>query len=166
MSMRTLVVGIDGSPASRSALRLALDEAALHGGGVHAVTCWSESTTSRTGTDLPPADSYDHASRIQHKIIFEVTATAQEIHLVVGQIDEGDPGPLLVAAARKADGLLVGASNKGTLARLSGHEVVDYCVRHATVPVVVVPWKPTELGSLDLEAELSHDDDRSAPSFG
>jgi len=84
-----------------------------------------------------------------------VATTVEEIHCVVSEIDEGDPGPILVSAARKADGLLVGASSKGALARLTGHEVVEYCIRHAIVPVVVVPWTPTELASLDFEAELS-----------
>ena len=162
MNMPILVVGIDGSPASHSALRYALDEAATDGYGVHALTCWSESTRAKTGSRLPRADSYDHASRIQRKTIFEVAANAQEIRLVLCQIDEGAAGPLLVAAANKATKLIIGASPKRTLARMPGHDVDEYCLRHANVPVVVVPWRPDGLEEHDIEVDLRHDDRNSS----
>jgi nucleotide-binding universal stress UspA family protein len=164
MNMPILVVGIDGSPASHTALRYALDEARTQGYRVQALTCWSRATKAKTGPGLPGADSHDHASRIQRKTIFEVAHNAQEIRQVECQIEEGEAGPLLVAAADKAAKLIVGTSNKGTIARISGHDVDEYCLRHAKVPVVVVPWTPEGLDEREIEADLRHGEDRSNSS--
>ena len=154
MTHPLFVVGIDGSPASRTALRFAFDEAAAHGGEIHAITCWSGDVKSRNDPDLPPCDSYENASRVQRTIIFEVADDAREVAKVVREINEGEPGPLLVAAAAKATSLVVGATHEGPIARLTGHTVSDYCTRHAKVPVVVVPWVMTELEALDRDGAL------------
>lgn len=151
MTSPFFVVGIDGSPASRSALRFAFDESAAHGGEIHAITCWSGGVKEHNDPDLPPCDSYENASRVQRTIIFEVSEDAREVTKVVREIDEGEPGPLLVAAAAKATSLVVGATHEGPIARLTGHTVSDYCTRHAKVPVVVVPWVMTALDALDSQ---------------
>ena len=148
------VVGIDGSPASRTALRFAIGESAAHGGEVHAITCWSSDVKTHNDPNLPPCDSYENASRVLRTIIFEVSEDAREVSKVVREIDEGEAGPLLVAAAAKATSLVVGATHEGPIARLTGHTVTDYCTRHATVPVVVVPWVAAELEALDRHGDL------------
>ena len=154
MTHPLFVVGIDGSPASRSALRFAFGEAAAHGGEIHAITCWSSDVKSRNDPDLPPCNSYENASRVQRTIIFEVSDDAREVAKVVRELNEGEPGPLLVAAAARTTCLVVGATYEGPLARLTGHTDSDYCTRHATVPVVVVPWVMPELEALDRGGAL------------
>lgn len=154
MTRPLFVVGIDGSPASRSALRFAFNEVTAHGGSIHAVACWSGNAKEHSGSSLPPCDSYENASRILRTIIFEESADAKALSRVVREITEGDAGPALVAAARKATGLVIGATNEGPIARLTGHTVGDYCIRHSAVPVITVPWMDPAMEPLDLHGEL------------
>lgn len=163
VSRPTFVVAVDGSPASRSALRLALDEALPKHGIVRVVTCWSESNRRATGFGLPSLDSYDNASRVLRKTIFEVTGGAAELRMVVRQVDEGRPGPLLTAAARHATALFVGAPTRRSRPVWNENSVGAYCAHHSRVPVVVVPAMETELESLDLDEEL-RDHDRAPTS--
>lgn len=149
MTHPTYVVGIDGSPASRTALTMALAEARAHDGRIHAVTCWRHDTHEITDSGLPPADSYENASAIQRSVLFNQADEAGELEKVVREITEGDPGPALIAASRKASGLFIGATSAGTFSRLAHHSVSDHCLRHSHVPVTVVPYVPQIIESLD-----------------
>ena len=55
------------------------------------------------------------------------------------EVLEGEPGPLLVSAAREASLLVVGTRGHGALARLLLGSVSTYCAQHATCTVVIVP---------------------------
>ncbi|WP_425569330.1 universal stress protein [Nonomuraea salmonea] len=52
-----VVVGLDGSPPSLAALDFALDEAALRGGSVTALCCWSDCGSASWPEPLPFVDS-------------------------------------------------------------------------------------------------------------
>ncbi|GAA3560837.1 universal stress protein [Nonomuraea rosea] len=52
-----IVVGVDGSPPSLAALAFALDEAALRGGAVTALCCWTPCGSSSWQDPLPFVDS-------------------------------------------------------------------------------------------------------------
>lgn len=147
------VVGVDGSPASRSALSHAFDEVSAHGGQVRAVICWSRNVKAINNSELPPANSYENASQILHSVVFEESGNANELRQVVREITEGDPGPALIAASRHATALLIGATNEGTISRLTHHSVSDYCLRHAHVPVTVVPYVPHAIEDFDHDGE-------------
>ena len=52
----------------------------------------------------------------------------------------GNPGPVLVGAARRdGDRLVVGAGRRGTFGRLRHGKVSRYCLAHAGCPVIAVP---------------------------
>lgn len=157
MSKPFLLVGIDGSPTSRPALRYALDEAQARGYVVRAMTCWSAEMTAKYGTGVPSAASYEDAVEVLNSVIQQTTVSAAEVHLVVALVDEGEPGPLLVSASRKAAALILGAPHRGFFAQLAGHKAGDYCIRHAAVPVVVVPWEIDELDENDIYRDLRLD---------
>ncbi len=132
-----IVVGVDGSHPAQLALRWAITEAGVRGCPVHVVHAWSIGTardfvwTSRR--DLR-ADS--------HALLDTAITTARE-HVgapvpVVRLSMEGRPGPVLVEAARGASLLVLGAHEAHWGSSGLG-SIGFYCVRHASVPVAVVP---------------------------
>jgi len=58
------------------------------------------------------------------------------------RVVEGQAGPVLVEAAEGADLLVVGNRGHGGLAEALLGSVGQYCVRHASCPVVIMRGKP------------------------
>ncbi|MET0448460.1 MAG: universal stress protein [Aeromicrobium sp.] len=155
MSTATIVVGIDGSPASHSALRMAIDEAALRRSRVMVVTCWSSDARHLThGPATHEADTFDRARTVALQALASVDATDVERTHIVTSTAEGQPGHELVHASRCSELLVIGSTTRGGLARRSGKTVVDYCLRFSDVPVLVVPYAPVTLDQVDIDREL------------
>ncbi len=136
----TVVVGVDGSPESRAALRFAVDEAVRRGSRLEVVTGWVWGTPlpdplSQTNT----VDAREHAEAVQRAAIKDVLAGRTEVPVIVESIVHGYGADVLLAAAERAEMLVVGHAARGTLSRVILGSVSEYLVRHATVPVVVVP---------------------------
>lgn len=129
-----IVVGVDGSRAAQQALRWALTEAASRDCPVHAVHAWN----------LGRVHDFQWASRRSLRADSQAllrTAVAACRHTeprvpVSCHSVEGQPGPALVAAAREAS-LLVLGTHRGGSGGLGA--LARFCVRHLTVPVVVIP---------------------------
>ena len=155
MTVPTFVVGVDGTPASRSALRVAIDEATLRHGRVVLVVCWSKGAAPRSTRPAPhELDSAEKAAMIAQAAIASVAATSQERAHIVTSTSEGGPGPALVLAGRDADLLVIGSTTRGPIARHSGKTVVDHCLRHSDIPVLVVPYAPAGVEDVDIDREL------------
>jgi nucleotide-binding universal stress UspA family protein len=134
-----IVVGVDQSRAARAALAFALDEGIAHGHTVEVVTAWLWTS---------PYDGMNHVTSIREG--HEVARAAQQRMLeraldgrhdrpVVSQtVVHSDAGRALVERAEEARMLVVGSGRKGAVARAVLGSVSEYCVRHATAPVVVV----------------------------
>lgn len=151
-TVATIVVGVDGSPESKKALRWALDEARLRGAGIEVVhihqsaSVWFPygDTLAVSMTEAIAAE-YEEAQR---------AAGEQAKELVDTMIDElGDTGgvrvePVLVADAnpastlversREADLLVVGSRGRGGFAGLLLGSVSQQVASHAHCPVVIV----------------------------
>lgn len=54
------------------------------------------------------------------------------------RVQEGAPGPVLIAASEGAQAVVVGSQGHGAVSKLLLGSVSSYCVHHATCPVVVV----------------------------
>lgn len=138
--MQHIVVGIDGSQASRRALAWAVEQARSSGATVQAVHAW-----------LPPDLGADRVTRALGDPGSLEAEGRRELELVVDDLDEsglvapiqrtlvrGDADRALLDAARGADVLVVGSrglgSARGTLGSVS-HSVIA----GAPCPVVVVP---------------------------
>lgn len=139
MNIPTIVVGVDDGPASHSALRLAIDEATLRGCRVVIVTCWSS-----------PAHQQATAQSVAAHAIASAAATDHERTFIVTTTSEGAPGPELVHASLGAELLVIGSTTRSALARHRGKPVVDHCLRHCDVPVLVVPYQPAVLDDSDI----------------
>jgi nucleotide-binding universal stress UspA family protein len=126
----TIVVGIDGSGSSRSALRWAAQQAELTGAALVAVNSW--------GPIYPVGiDPEESAGKSLRRILEEVLGTdrARAVRLV---LSPDAPGHLLVNQAVQADLLVVGSHGHGALAGALLGSVSEYCLHHASCPVAII----------------------------
>jgi nucleotide-binding universal stress UspA family protein len=146
MGAQVVVVGVDGSPASYTALRWALAHAAGIGAQVRAVRCWTPIVARRweaavTGEPVPSeavqeARAERELAQVVAAALARVPGGAAQV-AVRQRVARGLAGPVL---AREADGaalLVVGHGPRAT--ELRHRSVSWYCLRHATCPVLVIP---------------------------
>ncbi len=135
-----IVVGVDGTPASEAALVFALREGSRRGGAVEVVTAWA---FARLYEDVATPESIEltraRAERTQDEMVTAALRRVEVPPVVSRSVVQGAAGPVLLEAGRGADYLVVGSAHKGAAARLLLGSVSQYCVRHAPIPVMVVP---------------------------
>jgi nucleotide-binding universal stress UspA family protein len=137
----TIVVGVDGSPGSRQALRWAAAEAAEHGADLAVVNVWEH-------TLLPPAGS---VSVSEHYVPEPSQATADELLQVIKEelgedppvlvrpnVKQGRPAKVLIDESANADLLVVGKRGHGGFAGLVLGSVSQHVAAYGKCPVVVV----------------------------
>lgn len=137
---RSIIVGFDGSPASSAALEFAFVEAIDRAAPVTVMTTWMPGLPAPVyaselfSTDVAPA-----MRSLQDNAIRTILADLGERPAYTQVVRNDVCGPALVEAARDAALLVVGTGRKDALARTFLGSVSDFCVRHSSVPVVVVP---------------------------
>jgi nucleotide-binding universal stress UspA family protein len=139
--MERIVVGVDGSEGSRAALRWAVEEGALRGATVEAVSAFHvpyAGAASVMPLMLDPKEFEDAASAQLKKLVAEVDASSLR-EPITELVVEGPASTVLVEAGRRASLLVVGARGHGGLAGMLLGSVSRQVTEHATVPVVVVP---------------------------
>ena len=136
-----IVVGVDGSEASKDALRWALEEARLRRSPLLAVYAWLFPQIG--GRGYIPSELLDPEL---------LRATAQEqldgfVADLAGESDgveiehvvrQGPAAQVLVEAAEEAELLVVGSRGRGGFAGLLLGSVSQQCAHHAACPVVIV----------------------------
>jgi nucleotide-binding universal stress UspA family protein len=141
-----IVVGVDGSPSSRAALRWAVRQAVLTDGMVDAVTAWHVPVSPYGYTWAPISmDEADHLEEDARKALD--AAISEEVdpadrHRVTAQIINGHPANVLLKAAAGADLLVVGSRGHGAFADALLGSVGQYCMHHAHCPVLIVRGEP------------------------
>ena len=133
-----VVVGVDGSPASRAALETAFAEADRHGLSVHAVVAWESVPLD----DLPPLADEAGLRRAAENRLDQMMIPMREDHSGVearGEVLTGTPREVLMDAAEGARLLVVGSRGLGGFRGLLLGSVSQALVQHAPCPVVVVP---------------------------
>ncbi len=135
-----VVVGVDGSSGAQAALEFAVAEAALRGASVHAVHSW-QCPVSDGGWVVPVTEYETYARGVLADAV--ARAAPAEVHRlteppVTSDLQEGHPAERLLAAARGAALLVVGSRGHGGFVGLLLGSVSQYCITHATCPVVVV----------------------------
>ncbi|MGY1633497.1 universal stress protein [Geodermatophilus sp. SYSU D01186] len=132
-----IVVGVDGSPSSRQALRWAARQAELTGAELHAVTAWRLPTTYGW---IPPIADHDWAGEaraVQAHAIAE-TLDGTQAERVRRDVVEGHPARALVRCAAGADLLVVGSRGHGGFSGMVLGSVAQHVVTQAPCPVLVV----------------------------
>ena len=143
--MERIVVGVDGSTGSVSALRWAVAEATLRGAVVEAVSAFHVPYVGGAPAMplmLDPAEFAESAEALLREVVGAVddSALSEPIRPIV---IEGAASTVLVEAGRGSSLLVVGARGHGGLAGMLMGSVSRQVAEHATVPVVVVPWERT-----------------------
>jgi Universal stress protein UspA and related nucleotide-binding proteins len=142
---RRIVVGVDGSPGSKTALRWAMTQARLIEATVEAVVAWQDPVMYGAASlgYAPAVLDGDSTATIMAKVlddtIAEVTATLDQPVVVRPQIRQGHPAQVLLHASVGAELLVVGSRGHSTFAGILLGSVSQHCVQHAQCAVVVVP---------------------------
>jgi len=135
-----IVVGVDGSPASRAAVDYAFDAAALRGAGLRALYAWQPS-------HHPEAEEH-RVEQESRRVLAETAAGRRDSHPDVElthEVVRGHPVAVLTEASAHALALVVGTRGLGGFAGMLLGSVGQGVLHHARCPVVTVPG-PAGLG--------------------
>lgn len=138
----SIVVGVDGSEASKAALRWAVEEARLRSTPVEAVYAWPF-PYGALGFGWSPTidqDALDDARRAAEAALHDLVRAAGAAHGVEVReyAIEGAAGSVLLEKAEGAEMLVVGSRGLGGFKELLLGSVSHQCAQHATCPVVIV----------------------------
>lgn len=139
-----VVVGVDGSSGSSTALRWAMTYAAQVGGTVEAIGIWQLPMGAGSAYEWVASESDgDSYAAIADKMLIDtvaqVTQSLGSTLVVDTHAAQGQPADVLLRAAHDAQMLVVGSRGHGTIAGLILGSTSQRCVQHAPCPVVVVP---------------------------
>jgi len=130
-----VVVGVDGSPCSRVALRWAEDYAESIGGTLTLVTAWHWPTSYGMPLAYQGFDPEEDARKVVEAAKADLRLPLTRVKTVV---EHGQPGDVLVDAGNGAGLLVVGTRGHGGFTAALLGSTSSYCVHHARCPVVVV----------------------------
>jgi nucleotide-binding universal stress UspA family protein len=153
----TIVVGADGSQASRSAVEYALQDAARRGAWLRAVAIAQLPDYWAGGYAMPtmPASEQivEEMRAVAQQQLDEIRRTRPELAAVPVTVEArtGSPGPELVDAAKGAHLLVLGHRDRGAVRSALLGSVGLHCVLHATCPVAVV--RPARVAERAASAE-------------
>ncbi|HET9070805.1 MAG TPA: universal stress protein [Acidimicrobiales bacterium] len=138
-----IVVGIDGSEASRAALQWAAGQARLTGARLQVVAAWQFPTYAYTALAPLPStlDLRTTTEETLRDVIADVLGRSADLDLT-HLTKEGDPAHVLLEAAEGADLVVVGSRGHGAFAGLVLGSVSGRVAAHARCPVVVVHAAP------------------------
>lgn len=139
-SKHEIVVGVDGSPESKAALRWAVAEARLRGTDILALYAW---TYPAVADGLAPAPLLYADDVLQAEANEFLDAAVAEVDgakdvCVLQAVVEGDAAEELVRASEDADLLVVGSRGLGGVGGLVRGSVSRRCAHDAACPVVIV----------------------------
>lgn len=136
-SLKPIVVGVDGSPSSLSALEWAARHAELTKLPLEAVATWQ--WPNNYGYAVAFESGFDPAQESREmldEIVAKLKADHPEIE-VRPNVIEGDTRNVLVKLSKEASLLVLGSRGHGELTGMLLGSVSGYCVTHADCPVLV-----------------------------
>jgi nucleotide-binding universal stress UspA family protein len=141
---RRIVVGVDGSAASKAALAWAIGQAKLTGAAVEAVTAWEIPLAFRT--PIPPGLITDFRQQAVDELaetVADLSGPADKVE-IRSKVMEGNAAEVLVNESDGADLLVVGSRGRSGFTRALLGSVGQHCVHHAVCPVVIIRNSGTE----------------------
>jgi nucleotide-binding universal stress UspA family protein len=142
-----IVVGVDGSPTSKAALRWAIHQADLTGSTVDAVLAWEyPAAIAGFGWAPVPVTSDAAFETLADKTLAETVSEAAGPDPAVPinpVVVNGYPAAVLLHAAEGADLLVVGSRGHSEFTNALLGSVSQNCAHHAKCPVVIIrPGRP------------------------
>jgi nucleotide-binding universal stress UspA family protein len=143
MSRQRIVVGIEGSPGSRAALRWAIDEARVRNAVLDVVTAYLPTYVPAAPdfgyVPLDPIDLVEEVRKMQDDVVESARATTDVAGIEIRQqLGRGRAADTLIAAADGASMLVVGNRGRGGFRGMLLGSVSQQIAQHATCPVVIV----------------------------
>jgi nucleotide-binding universal stress UspA family protein len=137
-----VLLGVDGSPASDSAVGFAFDAAALRGVPLIAVHAWTHPVSTGPGDVLPLVYDAASAEADEARLLAEALAgwhTKYPDVVVRRELTHAGPRKALIEATHRAQLVVVGTRGRGGFAGLLLGSVSQAVLHHAACPVAVVP---------------------------
>ncbi len=150
-AVRRILVGVSESPGSLQALRHAADLARDYHAALIPIHAWTPpggDLADRSHPSLYLRQFWNDAAwqRLWRALDLAFGGVPADV-AAQSQVLRGEPGRVLVNAARETDDILViGAGRRGPLARAVSCGVSRYCLAHARCLVLAVP--PPELAQV------------------
>jgi nucleotide-binding universal stress UspA family protein len=132
-----IVVGVDGSEPSKSALRWATSLAQQLGCTVQAVGAWQLPLGAGMSAAVPDWDPESATRTVVRDTVRDVLGEHPPVAVEIA-IREGNAAHVLIAAAERARILVVGSRGRGGFAGLLLGSVSTACAAHSQCPVLVV----------------------------
>jgi nucleotide-binding universal stress UspA family protein len=141
-SVRRIVVGVDGSSSSKTALAWAVRQAELTGASVEAVIAWHYPAMAGGVLFGPTGDTYtadygEFAATALNGAVAESVDPEGPVKVSL-TVREGSAPQVLLDASAGADLLVVGSRGHGGFTEALLGSVSQACVHHARCPVVIV----------------------------
>jgi nucleotide-binding universal stress UspA family protein len=139
--MKTIAVGVDGSPGAKAAIEFAAREAAAHGAVLRLVATWEVPPAVLASAGVGP-DVYQSFQEDAGEIAAEAAALVASVEpgvTVEERVVEGHAGEVLVDQSKEVDLLVVGRRGRGGFAGLLLGSVSQHVMHHSACPVVIVP---------------------------
>lgn len=158
---KRIVVGMDGSPDSRQALRWALRQARCSGAYVEALLAWTDPWAISGPPNLRMAGKERAAHLrevLEEAVESAVRAEGADDVKIVQRVVAGNPVDTLVRESRDAALLVVGTTGLSGLRRWMLGSVSQHCAQLSQVPVVLVPL-PDGRGE-EAEGAADHEEPR------
>jgi nucleotide-binding universal stress UspA family protein len=141
--IKLIIVGVDGSETSRTALHWAYEEAAHHGAALTVVATWQTPAMPMSPPyGALPTEGYESGPKTEvlallDKFTGELEPRTPAVD-VRTSFEEGSPAKVLIERSKGADLLVVGSRGHGGFAGMLLGSVSQHLVGHAECPVVVV----------------------------
>lgn len=142
MRVERVVVGVDGSPASKNALEFGVEEAAVRGARLRVVCAWHLPPELFAGGWAPAGDmldSFRQGAEANVREAVEVATRLQPSLECEGVAIEGQPAEVLLQEATEASLVVVGNRGRGGFSSLLLGSVSHQVVHHSRCPVIVIP---------------------------
>jgi nucleotide-binding universal stress UspA family protein len=146
-----IVVGVDGSPSSRAALRWAVGYAVLISGTVDAIMAKETPETDPVGgfgqmpAEVKEAEMAAEETRQALDAVISEEVKPDDRNQVRARVFEGRAAAALLKAADGADLLAVGNRGLGGFAEALLGSTSYYIAYHATCPVLIVRGDPSRV---------------------
>ena len=136
--MERIVVGVDGSEASRQALEWAVDEARRRNAIVEAIHAWHQPFVTGYAYmgEIPLGDYATEAQGVLDAAIGSVDTGGVTVE---GKVVAGGASEALVDEAKGASLLVVGSRGRGGFSGLLLGSVSQQTAHHAPCPIVIIP---------------------------